>query len=457
MTTVLTSIIAVLVAIGILVAVHEYGHYIVARLCGIRVLRFSIGFGKPIWRRFGKGPDNTEFVLSAIPLGGYVKMLDERDCDVPASEAHRAFNRKPVPARIAVLLAGPAFNFFFAIAAYWVLFMVGVPAMKPVVGEVTPGSDAARAGIERGDTIVAVGGESQGSWMDVVLALFDDMLDDGEIRLTVRDGADRERQVTLNVGDRSAELTKPDALLPGLGLSYWQPTLEARIAEVMDDSPAQRGGLNSGDLIEGAGEESFANFSDLVEFVQSRPGERVSFNVLRNGEQLEIPVTLASRESDGKVFGQVGITPVQPEAGSTEDIWTVRRLGPVAAAGSAVTRTWEMSVFTVRTFGRMLTGDVSLKNISGPINIARYAGQAATVGGVAFLSLLAILSISLGILNLLPVPILDGGQIVFQTAEWIKGSPLSPRVEIVGQQVGLLLLLALMSVAFYNDILVLKG
>ncbi|MEM9056936.1 MAG: RIP metalloprotease RseP [Pseudomonadota bacterium] len=457
MSTILTSVLAVLVAIGILVAVHEYGHYIVARWCGIRVLRFSIGFGKPLWRRLGKGPDKTEFVVSAIPLGGYVKMLDERDSAVPAAEAHRAFNRRPVPARIAVLFAGPLFNFLFAIAAYWVLFMVGVPAMKPVVGPVTPDSVAARAGIERGDTIVAVDGEAHGSWIDVVLALFDDMLDDGVIHLTVRDSADRERDVTLNVEGRSAALTEPDALLPGLGLSYWQPRLDARIDAVMEGSPAERSGLRSGDLIEGAGEARFDDFDALVAFVQARPGERVAFDILRDGERLTLPVELATAEDNGRTVGRVGITPQQPAEGADDSVWTTRQLGPADAAAAAVARTWEMSVFTVRTFGRMLTGDVSLKNISGPINIARYAGQAATVGGVAFLSLLAILSISLGILNLLPVPILDGGQIVFQTVEWIKGSPLSPRVELVGQQLGLLMLLALMSVAFYNDILVLKG
>lgn len=451
MSQLLINILAFIVAIGLLVTVHEFGHYWVARRLGIKVLRFSVGFGKPIWSRIA-GPDRTEYAISNIPIGGYVKMLDERDCEVAPHERHRAFNRQPVPSRIAVLVAGPAANFLFAVAAFWLMFMVGVQGFRPVVGDVEEGSYAAVAGVAAGDEIVSVGGRRTDDWQDANLALLEDLVDDGvvELRLAGEDGA--ERTATLDVGEERVRLTEPGMLLRGLGIYTWPRSLEARIGQVHAGTPAEAGGLEAGDLVLAADGVPIENWNGWREFVRARPGQTVELLVERSGEQRRLTLQLDAAEDGGESIGFSGTLPAEPDVRGF-----VERHGPIAAIGHAVVETVDMTTLTLRMLWRMVTGDVSAKNLSGPINIAQYAGATASVGAVPFLNFLAIVSISLGILNLMPVPMLDGGQILFNLVEAAKGSPLSARAEMLGQQVGLLMLLMLMSVAFYNDIARLIG
>jgi regulator of sigma E protease len=451
----LVSAAAFLVAIGILVAVHEYGHYLAARLIGVRVLRFSIGFGRPLWVRRA-GPDRTEYCLSAIPFGGYVKLLDERDCPVALGEQQRAFNRQSVPARIAVLAAGPLLNFVFAVVAYWCMFMIGVPGARPLIGEVTPDSIAARAGLADADEIVRVGDRPTATWESAVVAMLDEMLEEGRIRLVVRDASGRERMVSLDTVDRAAELTEPGQLFPGLGLAPWSPTLPPVLGQLVAGGAAERSGLAPGDRIVRADGVPVESWPAWVETVRSRPGETLAVVVERDGRDLDVVLTIDRATTEEGEIGRIGASPQVPED-LYDEIRATERYGIGAAFGHALAKTWEMASLTVRMMARMVTGDVSVKNISGPINIAQYAGYSASIGLSPFLSFLAVVSLSLGILNLLPVPMLDGGQIAYQLAEAAKGSPLSERAQLIGQQVGIALLLMLMSFAFYNDISRLLG
>ncbi|HEX9207266.1 MAG TPA: RIP metalloprotease RseP [Steroidobacteraceae bacterium] len=447
--TILTYVLAFLLAIGVLVAVHEYGHFWMARRMGIRVLRYSIGFGKVLWSR--RGRDGCEYAFSAIPLGGYVKLLDEREGPVPASQLAEAYNRKPVWRRILVLLAGPFANFLFAAAAYWILFVVGIPALKPVVGDVTADSVAAVAGLQSGDSIVAVGGDAVTTREGVVLAILDRLMDGTPIELEVVDDHGSTRTLDLVVaGDRRA-LTEPGALLPRLGFDFWYPTIPTEIGKIVEGSPAQRAGLQVGDKVVAVDGEPVADFPALVKRVQPNPGKTLEFEVERGGERLQLAIEVESQRDGDRMVGRIGIQPVASVA-VPEAMKSLERYGPVAAAARGVGKTWDMSVLTVRMIWNVATGDVSVKNLSGPINIAEYAGFSARQGILSFLSFLAIVSVSLFVLNLLPIPILDGGQVVYQLAELVKGSPLSERAQAVGQQIGILLLLVLMSFAFYNDL-----
>jgi regulator of sigma E protease len=447
--TILSYVLAFLVAIGILVAVHEYGHFWMARRVGVRVLRFSIGFGKRLWTRQGK--DGTEYAISAIPLGGYVKLLDEREGPVPAADLSAAYNRKPVWQRILVLLAGPFANFLFAAAAYWVLFVVGIPALKPVLGEIAPQSVAARASLAPGDEIVAVGSRQTGTREAVVLAILDQLMDGGTITLQVRSPDGATRAAPLAIVGSPRPLTEPGALLPGLGFEFWYPDMPAVIGTMQPGSPAERAGLAAGDRIVAVGGTSVADFPALVKLVQPQPGKTLEFTVERAGGRVVVPVEVEAQRDGSKLVGRIGVRPASPGP-IPEDMRTRERFGPVASLVRAVDKTWDMSVLTVRLLWNVATGDVSVKNLSGPINIAEYAGFSARQGILAFLSFLAIVSVSLFVLNLLPIPILDGGQIVYQLAELVKGSPLSERAQAAGQKVGIFLLLVLMSFAFYNDL-----
>jgi regulator of sigma E protease len=447
--TILSYVLAFIVAIGVLVAVHEYGHFWMARRLGIRVLRFSIGFGRPLWSRRGKS--GTEYVLAAIPLGGYVKLLDEREGPVDPAVLAQAYNRKPVWARILVLLAGPLANFLFAVAAYWVLFVAGVPTLKPVVGEVTADSMAARAGLRAGDEIVGVGSHDTTSREAAVLALLQELMNASAITLRVQDGEGNARSVELRPEGDRRELTEPGALLPGLGFEFWYPHIPARVGKVLPGSPAERAGLREGDEIVNVDGQAVSDFEGLVALVQPRPGQRLELSVLRDGDTIPVPVEVESQREGERLVGRIGLQPAPP-AELPDGMRTLERHAPLAALTRATEKTWDMSVLTVRMLWNVATGDVSVKNLSGPINIAEYAGFSARQGVLAFLSFLAIVSVSLFVLNLLPIPILDGGQIVFQLAELAKGSPLSDRAQAVGQQIGLFLLLVLMSFAFYNDL-----
>jgi len=444
----LISLLAFIVAISVLVAIHEYGHYIVGRWCGMKVLRFSIGFGKPLWTRVA-GADKTEYCISAIPLGGYVKFLGERESDdgpVDPADKGRAFNERPVSSRIAVSLAGPLFNFLFAFFAYWVLFINGIPTMKPAVGIVTPASVAADAGLEFGDRILKVGETEVADWETTLVTLLDDVLSDGKVELELEGVDGWVRRATIDVGDNASRLTEPGLLFEGLGFAPWQPP--AIIETVGPEGAAQAGGIIVQDRITAIDGESIRSFRDLQRIVSARPDESVAIDLVRDGEPQTLQLTIGSKELEGVTSGflDVGI------GSAAQDYWYVRKHGPVAAIGESLQKTWVSTAFTVRMLGRMITGDVSIKNISGPINIAQYAGDAAVAGLNPFLNLLAIISISLGVLNLLPIPVLDGGQVVYHIIEGLKGSPLSQHAQMIGQQVGIVALLMLMSFAFYNDI-----
>jgi regulator of sigma E protease len=433
----LTNLLAFIVAISVLVAIHEYGHYIVGRWAGMKVLRFSIGFGKPVWS-WVRGADRTEYCIAAIPLGGYVRFLDGREGPVAPEDEGRAFNHRPVPWRIAVLLAGPLFNFIFAVFAYWLLSMDGVPALRPAVGEVTPQSYAAEAGLETGDQIVAIGDTSTESWQQALMAMFDNMVADGRIPLTLENQRGQRRQAVIRIGDDSARLTEPGLLFDGLGFLPGAPPVV--LDDPVENEAAAQAGIRRGDRIVSVDGEPILGFIDLVEAVSERPGERIDMGVVRDGRLEVFNFVIGSRELEGQISGFLGVRALLDE------------LGPVQAVPQAINDTWQQTAFTVRMLARMVTGEVSIKNVSGPINIAQFAGDSAQRGLRYFLGFLAMISISLGVLNLLPVPVLDGGQIVYQTVEWIKGSPLSERSQILGQQFGILALILLMSFAFYNDI-----
>ena len=446
----LISVVSFLVAIGILVAVHEWGHYIVARMVGVKVLRFSIGFGRPLWmKRYGD--DQTEFCLSSIPIGGYVKLLDERDCAVTLKDQDRALNRQSIPARIAILFAGPGMNFVFAILAYWCMFVTGVPGVKPVIGAVEPQSVSDRAGLVNGDLVVGVGERAVATWEGTILAMLDALLADGDIPLTVAGENGQKRDVVLLTAGEESNLTEPGQLFIGLGFQPWSPELPPVIDEITPNGPAERAGMRPGDEVIAAAGSAVTSWPQWVEYVRAHPNERVDTLVLRDGEQVALSIDIGESESEGDRIGRIGAS-VRVSEDLYADMQAERRYGLVEAWPAAISKTWEMMALTVRMAGSMLTGGVSVKNISGPINIAQYAGYSATAGLVQFLSFLAIVSISLGILNLLPIPLLDGGQIFYQLLEAVKGSPISERAQIFGQQMGIFFLLLLMSFAFYNDL-----
>jgi regulator of sigma E protease len=443
---------AFLVSISILVAVHEFGHYWVAKKLGFKVLRFSIGFGKPLLTRVGRDADRTEYCVAAIPLGGYVKLLDEREGDVAPSELHRSFTRRPISHRIAVLLAGPAMNLLFAALLYAILAMVGTETVKPVIGQVRLDSPAAIAGLRQGDQIVRVGGRNVNDTEELQIALIRQFTGDGLVPLTVRrDGAERSVTLRVTAADRRS-LTEPGKLLPGLGfdLATWNA---ATLIDSADPAGAgARAGLRAGDQVLAVDGQPMANRSQFISLVSGAAGRDISIEVKRHGERLRIVAAVPRVMEDGQPVGRLGV-----RLGEGPPVWPpglveTHRSGPLDAVTVGVKKTWEMSALTVQMLWRMLTGQVSAKNISGVVSIAEFAGISASLGATAFMAFLAIISVSLGVLNLLPVPLLDGGQVVYQAVEAVKGSPLSERTQLFGQQVGIALLVLLMSLAFYNDI-----
>jgi regulator of sigma E protease len=443
--------VAFLVAISILVAVHEFGHYWVAKKLGFKVLRFSIGFGKPLLTRVGKDADRTEYCVAAIPLGGYVKLLDEREGDVAAAELHRSFTRRPIAHRIAVLLAGPAMNLLFASLLYAILAMVGTEIVKPVVGQVRLDSPAAVAGLKRADQIVSVGERNVHDTEELQIALIRQFTDDGTIALRVRrDGS--ERSLTLRVtGDRRA-LTEPGKLLPGLGfdLATWNAAVV--IASVPADSAGASAGLRAGDRLLAVDGQPIANASGFIAKVSAAANREISIEVERHGARSSMVAAVPQVMDQGRAIGRLGVSLKEGPAVWPPGLVEMHRSGPIEALKVGVAKTWEMSALTVQMLWRMLTGQVSPKNISGVVSIAEFAGISASLGVTAYMAFLAIISVSLGVLNLMPVPLLDGGQVVYQAVEAIKGSPISERAQLFGQQIGIALLVVLMSLAFYNDI-----
>lgn len=446
------DLLAFIVALGILISFHEYGHFWVARKCDVKILRFSIGFGRPLWKRYF-GSDKTELVLAAIPLGGYVKMLDEREGTVPPQDLNRAFNRKPLGQRTLIVLAGPVFNFIFAIFAYWMMYMVGLTGLKPIVGEISPASIAASAGIKPDDEIIAVGPRKTATWTMVVDALLNDIMRTSEVKFTLYDPQNREREVWVNIKTISIDDIAETGILETLGIKPKQLVVPAIIGDVQNGLAADRAGLKSGDQILAVDGHSVSSWAGWVDYVRAHPGQILQVEIERNEVRLTIALQPERKETEsGEIIGFIGAVNQPPEMLIAEESYSL-----FPAFAKALVRTWDMSWLTLRMLGKMLTGDASVKNLSGPISIAQYAGQSAQNGIAAFLWFLGIVSVSLGVLNLLPVPLLDGGHLMYYLVEFVKGNPVSESAQIIGQQIGLTLLFGLMILVFYNDIMRLFG
>ena len=453
--SVLFSLIAFIVALGVLISIHEFGHFWVARKMDVKVLKFSVGFGRSIWSRRGS-IDNTEFAVGAIPLGGYVRMLDEREGDVKPQELHRAFNRKSVWARIAVVLAGPMANFLLAALVYWIVFVSGISGLAPIVGEIEADSPAAEAGFTFADRIIDIEGRTTPSWSDARLELLDHALKQKQqiaVKVLTEQGVEETRNLDIS---KAVVLDAETDAVRKLGINPWWPRVEPIIGGIQSDGAAAQAGLLIGDKVIRINELPVPTWGDMVSIVQNSAGVELELEIERNGESERIVLVPRSREVEDRTIGFIGAWETL-SAEQIEDARVVVRYSMIEAVGRAIGQTWDMSVLTLRMLWKLLTGQASLDNISGPISIAQYAGQSASVGIDHYLNFLALISVSLAILNLLPIPLLDGGHLLYYCIEIVTGKPLSERVQIMGQQIGLVLLGSLMLLAFYNDIWRLLG
>jgi len=444
------NILAVIVVLGLLVTFHEFGHFWVARRCGVKVLRFSVGFGKPLWSRVDR--HGTEFAIAAIPLGGYVKMLDEREAPVPEEQLDQAFNRKTVWQRIAIVAAGPIANFLLAIVAYWVLFVAGTTVVSPMVGSVAPDSPAAEAGLSNGDEIVAIQGDEMRSWEDVNLKLVSIIGFSGELDIDARpEGASDPQRFGLSVTDYLVRQDPPQPLQT-LGITPWQPEFPAVLGQVVSGEAADQAGLEAGDRMVAVNGETVDDWMHFVNMVRSSPGEMLQLTYERNGEQSSVDLTPGrNRLETGVEIGYIG-------AGAEQVEWPAEfqreiRYGPIEAVGQAVSRTGAMTLLTLDAIRKMFVGLISPSNLSGPITIAQVSGDSARAGMEAFIGFLAYLSISLGVLNLLPIPVLDGGHLLYYFMEVVRGRPVSEKTQAVGLRIGLAMVGTLMLMALYFDLM----
>ncbi len=444
----LQTVLAAVVTLGILVTIHEYGHFWVARRCGVQVLRFSVGFGRALYRWHDR--HGTEYVIASIPLGGYVKMLDEREGDVPAAMLHRSFNRKPVAQRIAIVAAGPVVNLLFAVVAYWCMYVSGISTVAPVVGATVAESAAEQAGVGSGEEIVSIDGRETPTWEDVNLKLAGRIGDSGDVVLVTQtiDSAHRQQ---YRIPIQSWHADEERGPIFTLGLIPFRPAVEPLIGRLVAEGRAAQAGLVAGDRIDQVDGEPVQDWASLVDTIQRSPERALRLTVIRDGQERIVQVTPASRLSDdGVVQGYIGAgvqMPVWPEAMLREI-----RFNPLDAIGAAVQKTYQMIALTLESIVKMVQGSISVKNLSGPITIAKVAGASAESGLESFLNFLAYLSISLGVLNLLPIPMLDGGHLLYYFIEAVRGRPVSEQVQMFGLKLGMALLMSLMFLALYNDL-----
>lgn len=449
--SVASSVLWFVVAIGVLVTVHEFGHFWVARRLGVKVLRFSVGFGRSLWARRA-GADQTEYVIAAIPLGGYVKMLDENEGEVAADELHRAFNRQPLWKRVAIVVAGPAFNFLFAVIAYWLTFVIGIGGLKPVIGEVEPAGAAAAAGLAPGQRIVAVDGRETRTWQDVVESVIGATLKDRDLRVEVDDPGTGSRSIILDLQGKGVDEFSRGQMFEALGLAPRRPRIPPVLGEITPGAPAERAGLRRGDRVLALDGEAIDSWRAFVTYIRAHPEQPVEIELERDGATISVAVRPDEKiAEDGTRFGQIGAGVTPPE-GDFGDYYATVRYAPWTALTKAAGKTWDMTVLTLRMLWKMVTLQISVKHLSGPISIAQYAGFSAEVGITRFLDFLAIVSISLGILNLLPIPILDGGHLLYYLIESVTGRPMSEEAQFLGQRLGIAMLVCLMGLAFYNDL-----
>lgn len=450
---ILQSILAFIVAVGLLVTIHEFGHFWVAKKLGVRILRFSIGFGKPLWtRRFGA--DQTELCLGSLPLGGYVKMLDEREAEVAPAEQHRAFNRQALWKRSAIVLAGPMANFFFAIFAYAATYTLGVEGVRPIVGEVTADSVAERAGLRKGQEVIAVGDESTPSWGNVAEASFRYLLNSEALPLRVRNADGTEVTVSLEVPDGAIDQMTQGKLYRTLGFSEYFPEHSPRVNRVLAGGAAERAGLLAGDELRRADGQPVTSLTKFIAYVEQHPGTAIALEVQRGEQTVNLSVTPDSVTEKDVAVGRIRAELAVPDSVREEmrSLLATERYAPLDALRKGWDKTIDTSLLTLKMMGKMLVREASIDNISGPLTIAKFAGETAEIGLSAFCGFLAVVSVSLFVLNMLPIPLLDGGHLMYYLMELVIRRPVPEAVQAYGQQVGIALLLALMGLAFYNDL-----
>ena len=455
MNEILQAIVFFIISVGVLITFHEFGHFWVARFFNVKILRFSIGIGRSIYtKRFGK--DQTEFSIGLLPLGGYVKMLDDREGEVTEEEKKREFNSKPIWQRFCIVLAGPIFNFIFAIFMYSIIYSIGVNALKPIIGDVEPSSISEESGFVKGQEILAINGIKTPTWPTVVDSLVSNIVSENIVSIDVINADGDKQALNLNLSNISIDEIADGNLLNKLGLSIVKFELPAIIGEIEKNSPAEASRLLKNDRIIAINSNLINSWGELVEIIKGNPGEYLNVEILRDETLINIQLKPENYQLDDENIGRIGVRPAI-DNDLYDSYYALEQYSIHLAILRAFHKTWEMSVLTLKVLAKMITGDASVKNLSGPISIAKYAGQSASIGMTQLLTFLAIVSISLGVLNLLPIPLLDGGHLVYYVIEFITGKPVSDSIQITGQQIGLVLLLGLMGLALYNDFVRLLG